>query len=371
MIVRTPAREHSATASATPGRTGSRRPTSPSSSKSKSCWSAGSVPSPIMRPRATASTRWPSAVASSTWRVSSCQPAGRRDGTGPRSPRARPWPRSGDGIRPASARHATAPGAASDSGYSRTSSQSGCSCSVPGSRSSPRSTKALSIGIERVRPGEASTAVLDERVELARAAAGRRARVRRPSTMSSTMRMLFRVRVPVLSTQTTVADPERLDDRRAPGEHVLVRHPPRAERHEDGEDDRELLREQRHRGRDAGEQALEPVAPRQAVDDDDGGGGADAEHRDDRARCGRSRAAAGSSRSRSTAARCRSCPSSVCPPVRCTTRDAVALDDERAREHPRRRVAARTAHRERCRPPLLDLRTGTDSPVRADSSTYT
>ena len=51
---------------------------------------------------------------------------------------------------------------------------------------------------------------------------------------------------------------QRLDRRHAAREHVAARDPPRAQREEDGEHDRELLGQDGHRHRDAGEEALLP-----------------------------------------------------------------------------------------------------------------
>jgi len=59
---------------------------------------------------------------------------------------------------------------------------------------------------------------------------------------------------------------ERLDHRGAPRQHALARQPPGAHRHEDGEDEHELLGQHRHRQRDAGQQAGQPVAALRSVE---------------------------------------------------------------------------------------------------------
>ncbi len=64
---------------------------------------------------------------------------------------------------------------------------------------------------------------------------------------------------------------ERLDHGHVAGEDAAAREVPGAEGEKDREDHGELLRQYRHRERDAGEQSPDPVAPRQGVRDDDDG----------------------------------------------------------------------------------------------------
>ena len=63
---------------------------------------------------------------------------------------------------------------------------------------------------------------------------------------------------------------ERLHGGNAPGEHAAPGKPPCAERQEHGDDDRKLVREDRHRQREPGEQAPQPVVARETIDHDDG-----------------------------------------------------------------------------------------------------
>ena len=60
-----------------------------------------------------------------------------------------------------------------------------------------------------------------------------------------------------------------LDRRHAPGQNLVLRDAPRAEREEDGQHHRELLRQDGHGEGDPRQEALEPVAAGQAVDDHD------------------------------------------------------------------------------------------------------
>ncbi len=62
---------------------------------------------------------------------------------------------------------------------------------------------------------------------------------------------------------------ERLDRRRAARQHALARYPPCAKRQEDGEDDGKFLGQVRHRERDAGEQAVQPVRAHDPVEQRD------------------------------------------------------------------------------------------------------
>ena len=73
---------------------------------------------------------------------------------------------------------------------------------------------------------------------------------------------------------------ERLDRRGATREHAHARDPPRAHRQEDGQDDGEFLRQQRHADRDPRKQRLQPIAARYAEQQDDRHG----EHRSARRR---------------------------------------------------------------------------------------
>jgi hypothetical protein len=159
---------------------------------------------------------WPPALAASTWAVKA-----------PRSPGVR-WHRSAivSGAPfsatmsrlPSGERHTCDKASSfSDSGYSRTSSQSACRCSVSARYVVPRSLNA-----DRHRP-------------------------------------------------------ECLDDRGPPRQDVVAGHAPRAEGQEHRKHDGELLRQHRHGCRDPGEQALKPVAARQAVDDHDRRSGSQAE----------------------------------------------------------------------------------------------
>ena len=152
---------------------------------------------------------------------------------------------------------------------------------------------------------------------------------------------------------------------------MSLRHAPGAERQEDGEHDRELLGQHRHGGRDAGEEALQPVVPRvrpytttttaaatRPTDGDDPNEAVDLALQ--RRALGFDGAQRGADATELGAGARRLGE----------RRDAAALDHERAGEHPRCRVAARRAHRLSGGAGATGaLRTGTDSPVSADSST--
>ncbi len=74
------------------------------------------------------------------------------------------------------------------------------------------------------------------------------------------MRIWFCVSVPVLSVHEPLSGPQGFDRGRPAREHAVLRQSPRTHGHEDREDQQELLREHRHRHRDAGQRCAQPVA---------------------------------------------------------------------------------------------------------------
>jgi hypothetical protein len=137
---------------------------------------------------------------------------------------------------------------------------------------------------------------------------------------------------------------EGLDHRGAPGEHVLLRQPPRPQREEDRQHDRELLGKHRHRGGYSREDAFEPDAPGEAVDHGDGNRGEQSRHGDD------PHQAIDFSLERGSFLF--DCSQRGADSTQLGIRrgalhqgDRPALDHERSREHPRGRVTARRAHR--------------------------
>ena len=74
---------------------------------------------------------------------------------------------------------------------------------------------------------------------------------------------------------------ERLDDGRPAREDLLARHAERAEREEDGQDDRVLLGQHRHRRCDPCEEPLEPAASDRTEREHDDDDGSERDRRDD------------------------------------------------------------------------------------------
>ena len=146
--------------------------------------------------------------------------------------------------------------------------------------------------------------------------------------------------------------------------------PPGAEREEDREHDRELLGQHRHRQRDAGEQALHPVAARQAVDrrprPRTERAPADREVADQRAGLALEQRPLRLDRLR---APCRSCRARCARRSATTSRDPLPLHHERARVDERQVVAARAHLAARPRRGRRASAPATDSPVSSDSST--
>ncbi len=59
---------------------------------------------------------------------------------------------------------------------------------------------------------------------------------------------------------------QRFDGRRSARQHPVLGKPPRSHRHEDGQDEQELLRQHRHRHGDAGQRAAQPVVVRPDIE---------------------------------------------------------------------------------------------------------
>ena len=121
---------------------------------------------------------------------------------------------------------------AATAGTRRTSVQSACRCSVPRAARSPAHADRLLHRVERIAlAGE--DAELDERVELARAAA-RGSVAGSPDSLARARRrasvMRFCVSVPVLSTHSTVAAPSVSTAGHAARQHARLRDAPGAER---------------------------------------------------------------------------------------------------------------------------------------------
>ena len=166
--------------------------------------------------------------------------------------------------------------------------------------------------------------------------------------------MRFSVRVPVLSTQRTVAEPSAsmAAMRRVRTRRCEMRQAPSA---------RKIVR---MTGNSSGISAIasarpasrpsQPVPARDAVEDDDHeahrreAGGREQAHPAARLASG-----AASRRSRPSAGPCRSCPSSVPAPVAVTRGDALPSDDERPRADERQVVAAGPARLLGVRPDAL------------------
>ena len=133
---------------------------------------------------------------------------------------------------------------------------------------------------------------------------------------------------------------EVLDCGHPPRQHVHPGHPPCPEREEDREDDRELLRQNRHREGQTGEQPAEPVGLERAEEDDD----RDAQENPDRCQCPHDAARFELERRRAGDDRLESSPD--LPHLRCRTdgrhaRDALAARYERAGVEVRPVIAAR------------------------------
>ncbi len=263
-----PAFRHSAIASGTPGRTGSERPRRPTSRNPKSCCPPGSsVPVPKLA-RATPRTLRPFAASAAMRRSSAAASSAER---WQRSAIASGAPFAAMTCSLLSGERQTRDIARSsrESGYSRRSSQSRWRCSVPASVRSPSSRIAFSIGskgssgLARIANSTSSWKASGSRVP-----AGSTARVSSPTARSATV-IRFIVSVPVLSTQSAVAEPSVSTAGHAAGQDVVLRDAPGPQREEDRQDDRELLGEHRHPEGQAREEPLQEVAPRDRVDGDD------------------------------------------------------------------------------------------------------
>jgi hypothetical protein len=176
---------------------------------------------------------------------------------------------------------------------------------------------------------------------------------------------------------------ERLEGGEAAREDAVAGDPPGPDRHEDGQDDGEFLRDHRHRERDAGEEPVEPRAAQQAVQDEQSGADDEAECRERlherrhlELQCGAARLDLGQRRAEA---------SDLAPgPGRPHLRDPAPADDEGSGPRARAVVAARPFVRfddpralsNRCRLPgeerLVDLQSrGLDQGgVRRDAVSF-
>ena len=170
-----------------------------------------------------------------------------------RPPPARPSPRPRSRRPSAQRQHVRdARGARRDSGYSRTSVQLSRTRSVSASRASASSRNARSIGSNGSQlAGRAADSTSSARL-------GQLAARRVGAAPRATAMRFSRERAGLVDAEHG-RRAERLDRRHAPREHPLPRDPPRAQREEHREHHRKLLRQDRHRQREAGEQPVEPA----------------------------------------------------------------------------------------------------------------
>jgi hypothetical protein len=139
------------------------------------------------------------------------------------------------------------------SGYSRTSDQPGCRCSVFLSSRSPGLVQRALHGIEGIALA-GQDRVLEEPCNSSGAALRRsRGSMSVPAVASWRKVIWFWVSVPGLVDAQNRGGPQHLDRRHPSREHVAARDAPGAQRQEDGEHDRELLGQDGHGHRDAGE----------------------------------------------------------------------------------------------------------------------
>ena len=208
ITTRTPAARHCARASGTSGRGGSASASRPRNSKSKSCWLAGqSAPwaAPVQCPRATPSTRRPRSARDSTWARRALRPASsrwHRSATASGAPLVASWYMWGWPL----ANTRVMARMSLDSGYTNSGSRPSCTCSVPLSHSWPKRAMAFSMG-SNGSVGVASRANSTSRWNGSGSALAPAACHVCAGVASSATAMRFWVRVPVLSTASTVMAP--------------------------------------------------------------------------------------------------------------------------------------------------------------------